>query len=162
MKRRSILFLALFCALVPVSCGKRPEAAKRNPFRGAYDLEPDWNDPQRVIPLNFEQAQGKRVFYAYCVWCHADSTPAGPSNRSNLTPTPSLANNGSVLNPLSDEQLRNTIALGGSALGKAAMMPPWGRTLTPEEIESLIAFLRAIAQPPYTPPARPGPRYSIR
>jgi hypothetical protein len=31
------------------------------------------------------------------VWCHADSTPAGPSNRSNVTPNPALFNDGSLL-----------------------------------------------------------------
>jgi mono/diheme cytochrome c family protein len=161
MSRRFILFLLFSCALVLTSCN-RQRSAQADPLNGAYDVEADWNDPQHRIALNYEQAQGKRVFYTYCVWCHADSTPAGPSNRSNLNPSPALANDGSVLNPLSDDRLRDTIALGGSAMGKSAMMPPWGRTLSQEEVQSVIAFLRAIAQPPYTPPARPGPRYSVK
>ncbi len=161
MSRRFILLLLFPCALVLMSCN-RQRSAQADPLSGAYDVEADWNDPQHRIPLNYEQAQGKRVFYTYCVWCHADSTPAGPSNRSNLNPTPALANDGSVLNPLSDDRLGNTIALGGSAMGKSAMMPPWGRTLSQEEVQSVVAFLRAIAQPPYTPPARPGPRYSVK
>jgi hypothetical protein len=78
-------------------------------LRNAYDSEPDWNDAQRLIPLGYEQAQGKRIFYQQCVWCHADSTPAGPSNRSNETPTPPLFNDGSVLNGESDEFLENII-----------------------------------------------------
>ena len=103
-------------------------------MRAAYDSEADWNDPQHVIPLNYQQAQGKRIFYAQCVWCHADSTPAGPSNRSNLKPMPALMNDGAALNGESDEYLRNIITLGGSALSKSAMMPPYGKMLTQEEI----------------------------
>lgn len=162
MRRPSLLLVLLACVLAAVSCSNSRTATPPDPLSAAYATEPNWNDPQRLVLLNYEQAQGKRVFYTYCVWCHADSTPAGPSNRSNLTPAPPLANDGSVLNVLSEEQMRNAIALGGSAVGKSAMMPRWDRTLTPEEIQSAIAFLRAIAQPPYTPPARPGPRYSVR
>src|SRR2546429_9531774 len=113
-------------------------------------------DSTKMIPLGYQQAQGKRVFYQYCVWCHADSTPAGPSNRSNLTPVPALLDDGATLNAESDEYLGNIITLGASASGKSAMMRPYGRTLSPEEIRSVIAFTRAIAQPPYQPPGRPG------
>jgi mono/diheme cytochrome c family protein len=52
--------------------------------------------------------------------------------------------------------MRNIITLGGAALGKSAMMPAYGRMLSAEEIRSLIAFTRAIAQPPFQPSARAG------
>jgi mono/diheme cytochrome c family protein len=163
MKTKLIIALLLVaCSVFVTSCHKKVATAKADPLSRAYDSEADWNDPQRVIPLNYQQAQGKRVFYQYCVWCHADSTPAGPSNRSNLNPTPPLASDGAVLNALSDETLRNTIALGGSAVGRSALMPSWGNTLKQDDIKAVIAFYRAIAQPPYQPPARPGPQYSVR
>jgi mono/diheme cytochrome c family protein len=152
--------LLLLSAWGLAACGKKTEAAKADPLASAYDTEADWTDAQHTIPLGYSQAQGKRIFYAQCVWCHADATPAGPSNRSNLTPVPSLLNDGAVLNAQSDQYLQNIITLGGSALGKSAMMPPYGRVLSAEEIRSVIAFARAIAQPPYQPPGRPGPQYS--
>ncbi len=71
-------------------------------------------------------------------------------------------NDGNALNSLSEEYMQNIITLGGSAVGKSAMMPPWGETLTQEEIRAIIAYARAIAQPPYRPPARPAPRYSAK
>lgn len=163
MKRPNLFLLfALALAALATSCQQKAVAAKPDPLARAYDAVTDWNDPQRQISLNYQQAQGKRVFYTYCVWCHADSSPAGPSNRSNLTPMPPLANDGATLNPLSDEFLRNTITLGGSAMGKSPMMPPWGRTLTQDEVLAVAAFMRAIAQPPYQPPVRQGPRYSVK
>jgi len=157
-----IAMLLVACASLAASCHKKVATQQLDPLSRAYDSEQDWNDPQRVIPLNYQQAQGKRVFYQYCVWCHADSTPAGPSNRSNLNPTSPLASDGAVLNSLSDETFRNTIALGGSAVGKSALMPAWGNTLKRDDIKAVITFYRAIAQPPYQPPARPGPQYSVR
>src|SRR5512137_1255970 len=149
MKTRFSLVVLAFC-LVAAPFAYRPGvAAEADRPRNAYDVEPDWNDPQRLIPLNYQQAKGKRLFYHYCVWCHADSTPAGPSNRSNLNPVPALMNDGAILNGQSDESLQKIIALGGSAVGKSAMMPPFGRTLTSGEIQALIAYTRAIAQPPF-------------
>lgn len=155
MKPR-FLFLVLVTMAGLAACNKKTSVAASGPPRNAYDSEPDWNDPQRMIPLDYEQAQGKRVFYQQCVWCHADSTPAGPSNRSNLTPVPPLFNDGSVLNSESDEFLRSIITLGGGAMGKSGMMPPYGKTLTQEDVRSLIAYARAIAVPSYQPSAQSG------
>ena len=121
-----------------------------------YDSEVDWNSTERTIVLDYAQAQGKRVFYQHCVWCHADSTPAGPSNRSNVTPDPPLMNDGKTLNGKSDAELEKAIALGGSAVGKSAMMPPYGMTLTHAEIGDVIAYTRAIATPEYHRPLDKG------
>jgi cytochrome c oxidase cbb3-type subunit 3 len=157
MKRRDlILFLIIPSIAILSSCQHKPAAAPANPLLNAYDVEQSSTDPQHLIPLNYQQAQGKRVFNNNCVWCHADSTPAGPSNRSNLTPTPPLFTDGETFNSLSDDSMRNTITLGGSAMGKSAIMPPWGQTLTPDEIRAVLAYARAVAQPPYKAPARPA------
>jgi mono/diheme cytochrome c family protein len=131
-------------------------------FHKYYDTEPSWSDPQRLIPLNYQQAQGKRIFYNTCVWCHADVTPAGPSNRSNVSPTPPLINDGATLNQISDEYLQNIITLGGSAMGKSTMMPPWGQTLRQDDIQAVIAYIRAVAEPPYEAPARPASQYMVK
>jgi len=151
MKTRFGIFALALCLFVVPSNYQQRVSAQDDALRRAYDVEPDWNDQQRLIPLNYQQAKGKRLFYQYCVWCHADSTPAGPSNRSNLNPVPPLMNDGATLNGQSDASLQKIVALGGSAVGKSAMMPPFGRTLTSGEIQALIAYTRAIAQPPFHP-----------
>jgi mono/diheme cytochrome c family protein len=120
---------------------------------GSYASEADWNNSQQIIPLNYEQAQGKRIFYEQCVWCHADSTPAGPSNRSNVSPDPPLMNDGAILNAESDASLHKIIAFGGPAAGKSAMMPPYGLSLRDEEIDDLVAYIRVIATPEYHKPS---------
>src|ERR1019366_1857721 len=140
MSHELLMVLALLLASgFTTSCRRtHAAAATPDPLLGAYDSEPDWNDATKVIPLNYQQAQGKRVFYQNCVWCHADSTPAGPSNRSNLNPNPPLANDGATLNALSDEFMRNVITMGGAAAGKSAAMPRWGKTLNRDDIEAVI------------------------
>lgn len=130
--------------------GPKPQIEKNEYVSfGSYGSEADWNNPDRILPLDYKQDQGKRVFYQQCVWCHSDTTPAGPSNRSNVSPDPPLMNDGNILNKESDASLRKIIALGGSAVGKSAMMPPYGSTLTEEEIGDLIAYMRVIAVPEY-------------
>lgn len=163
MRLRNLIFVLGLLPLAGLSgCRKSTAIPEADPLLAAYDSDPDGSDAQKAIPLGYQQAQGKRVFYQYCVWCHADATPAGPSNRSNLTPVPPLLNDGATLNAESDEYMQNIITLGGSAMGKSAMMPPYGRTLSAEEIRSVIAFARTIAQPPYQPPGRPGSQYSAK
>jgi mono/diheme cytochrome c family protein len=151
MKKRSTIVALALCLSVNLTAYRHDAAGQSDLLRNAYDTELDWNDPQRVIQLNYQQAQGKRLFYEYCVWCHADTTPAGPSNRSNLNPVPVLMNDGAALNGQSDESLQKIITSGGGAVGKSAMMPPFGRTLPLAKIQALVAFTRAIAQPPYRP-----------
>lgn len=157
---RIILFLFLPAVMLLSSCQHKPAVSGLDRFLNAYDAEQNPNDPQHLIPLNYQQAQGRRVFNEKCVWCHADSTPAGPSNRSNLSPSPPLFTDGETFNSLSDDFMRNTITLGGSAMGKSAIMPPWGQTLTQDEIRAVIAYARAVAQPPYKAPARPASPYA--
>ena len=69
----------LVLALASISgCRKNSETAKADPLLAAYDTEADWTDAQRIIPLSYQQSQGKRIFYQQCVWCHADATPLAP------------------------------------------------------------------------------------
>jgi mono/diheme cytochrome c family protein len=146
MKRYAFVIAWLMMMLITLpACRARQQRLTADARMKAYDVEQDPNDAQKSVPLDYQQAQGKRVFYTHCVWCHADATPAGPSNRSNLTPTPLLLNDGTILNPLTDEFLQNAISLGGSAMGKSA-----------EDIHAVIAYIRVVAQPPYQPPARRG------
>jgi cytochrome c oxidase cbb3-type subunit III len=156
----ALLACIVLCALAPSGCKRAAAVVNPDASFGAYDTEPDWNDNTKLVKLSYQESQGKRVFYQYCVWCHADASPAGPSNRSNVTPVPPLMNDGEKLNGESDEYMQNIITLGGSALGKSAMMPPYGKTLSPDEIKAAIAFTRAIAQPAYQKPGRPVSQYT--
>jgi cytochrome c oxidase cbb3-type subunit 3 len=128
---------------------------------GSYGSEAEWSDPTHIIPLDYSQDQGKRLFYQYCVWCHAESTPAGPSNRSNLTPEPPLLNDPAFIKGKSDAELERMIASGGGALGKSEMMPPYGSTLSADDIRDLIRYMRKLTssvpeQPPTNTQATTG------
>jgi mono/diheme cytochrome c family protein len=158
MKARAAFLIPVALGLLFAGgCRKKSLQVANDLALSAYDTEADWNDGTKIIRLGYQEAQGKRIFYQYCVWCHADATPAGPSNRSNLTPVPPVLNDGEKLNGETDEFLQSIITLGGSGVNRSPMMPPYGKTLTPDQVKAVIAFARAVAQPAYPRPGRPAP-----
>jgi len=107
----------------------------------------------REIALGYEQTLGQAVNEKYCIRCHdSESTPERVSNFDNLSPAPHLFTDGATLNRMAEADLTNMIAHGGPALGKSAQMPAYGATLKPAEIKAVIAYIRAVADPPYQTP----------
>lgn len=104
----------------------------------------------RATALGYEQKLGKEMNDKYCIRCHdPESTTERVSNLENLSPKPHPFNDGAALNRLQDSDLVNIISRGGAAVGKSAQMPAWGATLKPAEIKALVAYIRAVADPPY-------------
>jgi len=102
------------------------------------------------IALGYQAMLGKQVNDIHCVRCHdSESTPERVSNHDNLDPAPHAVTDGAVLNAMSDANLQAIIAHGGPALNKSPQMPPYGNTLTNAEIDALVAYLRAVSDPPY-------------
>ncbi len=107
----------------------------------------------REIALGYEQTVGQGVNEKYCIRCHnPESTPERVSNFDNLSPSPHQFTDGATLNRMVDADLTNMITHGGPALGKSAQMPAYGATLKPAEIKAAIAYIRAVADPPYQTP----------
>ena len=102
------------------------------------------------IALGYQQDLGRQVNDRYCSRCHdSESTAQRVSNHDNLKAPPHAFTDGAFLNNVSDADLWNIIARGGPALNKSAEMPPYGATLQKSEIDALVAFIRAVADPPY-------------
>jgi mono/diheme cytochrome c family protein len=60
------------------------------------------------------------------------------------------------VNRMTDADLTSIIARGGPALGKSPQMPAYSSTLKPAEIRAVLAYMRAVADPPYQ---MPGVKY---
>jgi len=107
----------------------------------------------RQTALGYEATLGKAVSDQYCVRCHdPESTPERVSNFDNLSPAPHQFSDGAIYNRISDADLMNFISHGGPAVGKSPQMPPYGSTLKPAEIKALVAYIRAVGDPPYQIP----------
>jgi mono/diheme cytochrome c family protein len=109
----------------------------------------------REVALGYQEKVGKEVSYKYCTTCHdPESTPERVSNLDNLAPPlPHQFTDGNTLNSMSDADLIKVIADGGPALGKSPQSPAYRNTLTQAQIKAVVAYIRAIADPPYQPPA---------
>ncbi|MGO4884736.1 MAG: c-type cytochrome [Bryobacteraceae bacterium] len=102
------------------------------------------------IALGYQQQLGRVLNDQYCSRCHdPESTPERVSNHDNLTAKPHAFTEGSVLNAMSDADLAAIIGYGGPALNKSPEMPPYGYTLNKADVDALIAYIRAVADPPY-------------
>ena len=109
------------------------------------------------IALGYQQTLGLRLNEQYCQRCHdPESTAERVSNYDNLEVKPHPFTEGDVLNKLTDADLTAIIAHGGPALNKSALMPAWGNTLSKSDIEALVSYIRAVADPPSR---NAGPEY---
>jgi mono/diheme cytochrome c family protein len=102
------------------------------------------------VALGHQQTLGRQLNDLYCARCHdPESTPERVSNHDNLTAKATAFTEGGVLNAMSDADLTAITAHGGPALGRSPEMPPYGFMLSKSEIAALVAYIRAIADPPY-------------
>jgi mono/diheme cytochrome c family protein len=102
------------------------------------------------IALGYQQNLGRQLSDRYCSRCHdPESTAERVSNYDNLTAKPHAFTDGAFLNAISDADLTAIITYGGAARNKSAEMPSYGGTLSKTDIEALVAYMRAVASPPY-------------
>lgn len=101
------------------------------------------------IALGYQQTLGRQLNDQYCDRCHnAESTAERVSNYDNLEVKPHSFSEGETLNKLSDADLTAIITYGGPALNKSALMPAWGNTLKKSDVQALLAYIRAVSDPP--------------
>lgn len=105
------------------------------------------------IALGYQQVLGQQLNNQYCDRCHnPESTAERVSNYDNLEVKPHPFTEGDAINKLNDADLLAIISHGGPALNKSPLMPPYGYTLSKSEIQALIAYIRAVSDPPYHTP----------
>jgi mono/diheme cytochrome c family protein len=136
--------LALAASLVP--------GCRRDPAKPPVEaLQQGFRDGA----LTARESRGKQVFAERCATCHGATGRGDGQNAYNLHPPPpdfqeSLAR-------LSVADRRRVIEQGTAALGRSALCPPWGPSLSEDEIEALLAWLDVMARPSAEPePQGPG------
>jgi mono/diheme cytochrome c family protein len=93
---------------------------------------------------------GRALFALYCVACHGESARGDGPSAGALTIKPADLADGRLMNVLSDRFLSTIIRDGGQAEGLSPVMPAFGRFLTEDQTRLVIAYLRSLAQPPFT------------
>lgn len=105
-----------------------------------------------VQAASADPAEGAEIYEEYCASCHgARGRGDGPAGMA-LDPRPVSHANGTYMNSLSNEHLFSVIKSGGTAVGKSPLMPPWGGSLSDEQIWDVVAHVRTLAEPAYAGP----------
>ena len=134
---RSAAFALLALAL-SAGCRTGPRSRPGDPMLDAISAE------EREGDLSYVESQGKILFVHYCATCHGDEARGDGQNASNLTPPPP-----DLTAPKSSRDaalIRRVIAEGSAAVGRSPLSPPWGRSLSGQQIDYLVAYCRSLGR----------------
>ena len=91
-------------------------------------------------------ADGASDYKTYCAMCHGDSGAGDGAAGAAMDPKPANMNDPAFFTARTDEQLTLAIKMGGPAVGKSAMMAPWGSVLKDDQIKAVVAYLKTFAK----------------
>jgi len=94
--------------------------------------------------LSAREARGHRIFRQRCATCHGPEGRGDGQNAYNLQPPPPDFQES--LPKLSAEDRRKVVEGGTAALGRSASCPPWGRSLGPDDVDAVLAWLEAVSR----------------
>lgn len=86
----------------------------------------------------------ENIYKMYCWQCHGMSGNGRGVNTPYMNVQPRDHSSKKEMGHLPDKQLRKAITHGGLAVAKSVEMPPWGHTLSDEEINALIEYLHKV------------------
>ena len=126
---------ALALALL-AGCKAGPESTPGEPMLAPIRAE------ERAGDLSYAESQGKVLFAHYCATCHGDEGKGDGQNASNLNPPPPAMSVST--NTRDPALLRKVIGEGSAAIGRSPQSPPWGRSLSRQQIDYLVAYCQSM------------------
>jgi len=103
---------------------------------------PEAPAPPPEPQLAYELRLGQAVYRHYCMTCHGEAGAGDGFNAFNLDPRPKDLSDPALQKAKSDADLMDAVRRGGAGVGLSPLMPPWGRTLTPVQIEQVVGYIR--------------------
>ena len=87
----------------------------------------------------------EQVFNFYCAQCHGmEGKGDGPNVTADFPVDPRNFTKAEEMEKLSDADIKNVILEGGPVASKSPMMPPWGKTLSGEQVDALVEYVRKL------------------
>ena len=149
--------LASFVLLaVMIGCGgESTEQARPTPEtlptptpEPAPDPTPDPQGPDdepEVVNFRGDADEGAILYGQFCALCHGTGGKGDGPGAAAINPKPADHTDSAYMGSLSDQHLYTVIQKGGAAVGKSAMMTPWGGVLTDAQVRDLVSFLRRLS-----------------
>ncbi|WP_305907942.1 cytochrome c [Methylomarinum sp. Ch1-1] len=88
----------------------------------------------------------KDNYKTYCVQCHGMEGNGKGINVADMSTQPRDHTDAKEMSARTDAELFKVIKEGGQSINKSVLMPPWGSTLSDEEIEGLVNYLHQLCQ----------------
>jgi len=138
--------LVLFCLIV-IGCGSGEESASQanssttasNPATANASEGAGGASPTAMLD------QGRELYRSRCSTCHGESGAGDGPGGAALTPPPRDLTDAAWQASVDDERIGQVISYGGAAIGLSPMMPSQPDLANrPEELEALVAYVRAI------------------
>jgi len=82
----------------------------------------------------------------YCWQCHGMKGDGMGLNVQDMSVQPRDHTSAKAMGGRSDADLFKVIREGGLAIDKSVLMPPWGNSLSDDEIHELVRYLRKLCQ----------------
>jgi mono/diheme cytochrome c family protein len=96
------------------------------------------------VVASYEVQQGEALYRHYCQTCHGDAGAGDGFNAFNLDPHPRDLGDPAFQKAKSDADLADAVRRGGAGVGLSPLMPPWGHTLAPRQIDEVVLFVRTL------------------
>ena len=94
-----------------------------------------------------QAADAKQVFEFYCAQCHGVK---GDGKGINVGPDfatdPRNFTIAKEMEKRTDADIAGVIKDGGHSISKSPLMPSWGATLSAEEVDGLVGYIRKLCQ----------------
>jgi len=97
----------------------------------------------------FAAESGADLYKTYCWQCHGKSGDGMGVNVRDMSVQPRDHTDSKEMASRSDDDLFKAIKEGGQAISKSVLMPPWGRSLSDEDIWAVVRYLRELCQCQY-------------
>ena len=91
-------------------------------------------------------SHAEKVYNTYCVQCHGVNRNGKGINSSQMSVQPRDHSDAKGMGDIPDDELKRAIRDGGLAVNKSVLMPTWGKTLSEQDIEGLVKYLRTVCK----------------
>ncbi|HTD88788.1 MAG TPA: c-type cytochrome [Candidatus Binatia bacterium] len=89
---------------------------------------------------------GTNNYAKYCAACHGEDGHGNGFNAAFLPRKPTVHANATDMSRRPDDTLFDAIHSGGYIVNKSHLMPPWGQSLSANEIRELVRHIRTLCQ----------------
>jgi mono/diheme cytochrome c family protein len=144
MKSRFQLLGPVLLLLAAGACSRHKAAAPAAPAAAAVPATPTAEAPVAEASLSYELRLGRGVYQHHCQTCHGETGSGDGFNAFNVDPHPRDLSDPAFQKAKTDADLKDAIQRGGLGVGLSAMMPPYGKTLSPEQVDQVVEYLRTL------------------